>query len=47
MWGNDGSWVGSDAQTIARAVMNREVSASQVLDDHLAHIKARDRKSVV
>ncbi len=42
MWGNDGSWVGSDAQTIARAVTNREVSASQVLDDHLAHIKARN-----
>ncbi|EKT82377.1 glutamyl-tRNA(Gln) amidotransferase subunit A [Rhodococcus opacus M213] len=42
MWGNDGSWVGSDARTIARAVTNREVSASQVLDDHLAHIKARN-----
>jgi len=42
VWGNDGSWVGSDAQTIARAVTNREVSASQVLDDHLAHIKARN-----
>ncbi|MFD6056966.1 amidase [Rhodococcus wratislaviensis] len=42
MWGNNGSWVGSDAQTIARAVTNREVSASQVLDDHLAHIKARN-----
>ncbi|MFE5699785.1 amidase [Rhodococcus koreensis] len=42
MWGNDGSWVGSDARTIARAVTSREVSASQVLDDHLAHIKARN-----
>jgi amidase len=42
VWGNDGSWVGSDAHAIARAVTNREVSASEVLADHLAHIKARN-----
>ncbi|MFC0450452.1 amidase [Rhodococcus jostii] len=42
MWGNDGSWVGVDAHAIARAVRSREVSASQVLDEHLAHIKARN-----
>ncbi|BAH51536.1 amidase [Rhodococcus opacus] len=42
MWGSDGSWVGSDAHAIARAVTRREVSASEVLADHLAHIKARN-----
>lgn len=38
------NWVGASAKEIARAVRRGDVSATQVVADHLDHIRARDRE---
>src|SRR2546423_1513812 len=42
MWDGSGSWVGTTARDIARAVRRGETSATQVVADHLDYIQAND-----
>ena len=40
---NQADWVGASAKEIARAVRRGDVSATQVIADHLEYIRAHDR----